>query len=340
MLRRLFSLPAILSTIILSTYAGLEANAQNDHSLVHVKGYQAIIKTIPVLIETAGTIKSAQNAQISAKITGKIAEIPVILGSIVKKGDLLVSISANEISAQLKQSEAQLRQSKRELAREQDLFKKNATTSKKVQLTQDQYTIALAKHEEVKTMLEYTLIHAPFDGVITQKSAHVGDLATVGRPLLFIEDHHHLQVSTDIPESLLLDHFPGEKLKIHIPSAGIMVTGTIAEVAPAIDPASRTAELTIDLPTEKNLRIGQFARVMLPGSSKKSLFVPREAITRKGQLQRVFVINNNTAIMKLVRIGIELDGMVEIISGLTAGDIVTVSTNTPLHNGQSVKVEQ
>lgn len=91
---------------------------------VAVTTAQVEVRPVPALIEVVGTIQAEERATIAAKVTGVITDVPVVLGSRVKKTDLLVAISADEIRAQLNQAAAQLGQAKRNLEREQKLLKK------------------------------------------------------------------------------------------------------------------------------------------------------------------------------------------------------------------------
>lgn len=295
-------------------------------------------KDVPVLLEVVGTLQAVERAAISAKVTGVIIDVPVVLGSRIQKGDLLIAISAEEINARLKQAEAQLRQAERNLAREQKLLKKNATTSETVKSMQDRYRVAKASYLEVKTMLGYTTIKAPFDGVVSAKKVHRGDLAVPGTVLLSIENNKKLQVATAVPESLVQRIRPGDELQVYIPSTDVPTSGTVAEIAPSADPSSRTAPVTIDLPFDERFRSGQFARVMLPGKEQQSLFIPSGAVVAKGQMERVFVVEENRARLRLVRTGMTHNGMVEILSGLKAGEQVIIDNNTLLINGQPVNI--
>lgn len=295
---------------------------------------------VPALVEVVGTLEAVERATIAAKISGTISEIPVVLGSRVEKGDLLVQISARELGAKLKQAEAQLSQAKRNLEREQKLLTKHATTPETVKSMQDQYNLAQATYIEVDTMLGYTSITAPFTGVVTKKQAYVGDLATPGQGLLRIENNTHLQVRTAVPESLVLTIDPGDKLQVTIPAAGVTTQATVAEVAPAADPASRTAPVTLDLPLQEKLRSGQFARVLLPGAVQTGYYIPESAIDASGQLDRVFVVQNNQVYLRLIRKGMQVKGLVEVLSGLEPGEEVVIDKPHPLINGQEVRRAQ
>jgi len=294
---------------------------------------------VPVLIEVAGTLQAAERASIAAKVTGVIARMPVVLGSTVNAGDLLVTISAEEIAARLNQAEAQLAQAKRNLDREQNLLAKNAATPEAVKSLHDQYNIAQAGYREAKTMIGYTTITAPFDGVVTRKNANSGDLATPGAVLLQIENNRTLQVTTAVPESLVLHIRTGDHLAVKVEAAGVVIQGTVSEIAPAVDPSSRTAPVVLDLPASPTLRSGQFARVLLPGKSSQTLLVPSSALVPSGQMDRVFVVEGERARLRLVRTGLSLNGMTEILTGLSAGETVATANNRLLVDGQPVRTQ-
>ncbi len=329
-------------SVLLTATNGLSEEKQHAADLptvaVHVQTVQE--SSSHSQVELVATIQAVQQAAIAAKVTGTITELPVVLGSRVKRGDLLVKISAEEISARLLQAQAQLDQAKRNLAREQKLLKKNATTPETVKSMQDMFAVARASVQEAKAMLGYTAITAPYDGVITKKLANSGDLATPGTPLLQLENDTRLQAVTAIPESLINLLKEGDSLSIQVPSARITVSGTVAEIAPAIDPLSRTAPVKIDIEHNPALRTGQFARVTLPVDPATTLLIPKSAVIPSGQMDKVFVLEKGKAQLRLVRVGSRMDDQVEILSGLSPGDQVILDNNKLLVSGQQVTVSQ
>jgi len=292
----------------------------------------------PSQTEAMGTVQPVDRAAIAAKVTGTIEKMTVVLGSRVNKGDLLVKISAEEISAKVIQAQAQLTQAKRNLDREQKLLKKHAATSESVKSLQDMYRVAEAVYREAETMLGYTEITAPFDGLITRKIANIGDLATPGTPLLQLENNRKLQVVTAVPEGLVLQIKPGDHLSVSIPAANLVLTGTVAEIAPAADPLSRTAPVKINIDTNPNLRSGQFARVALPGNRTDTLFVPASAVNSFGQMDRIFVDRDGKAQLRLVRTGMREGDRIEILAGLNPGDRVITDNNKLLVEGQPLTI--
>ena len=305
-----------------------------------VTASKATKRTASKQVEVVGTVQAVDRAEISAKITGNIIALPVDLGSSVKQGQLLVELSAGEISAQVQQAKAQLEQAKRNLLREENLLNKHAATSESVKSLQDSVRIAEAAYRETHTMLDYARITAPFAGIVTRKFANTGDLATPGKPLLILEEGSNLQVLTDIPEAMIAGIKKGNRLKVAVPSVDLITEGTVSEISPTADPNSRTAPVKLRLPGDDRLRSGQFARVSLAMAEAMTLTVPAEAVVAFGQMERIFVVDDGRAQLRLVRTGAKEDMDVEILSGLAENEMVIVTGNGTLVDGQPVSIRQ
>jgi RND family efflux transporter MFP subunit len=322
----------------------IRAEENSARPLPAVKVRTAQVKTCDCLLQSqvVGTVQAVRQAAIAAKISGVIDKLPVVLGSRVNKGDLLVRIDAQEITARVLQAKAQLAQAQRNLAREEKLLRQHASTPETVKAMRDMLAIAEAGLREAKSMLAYTVIKAPFGGVITKKRANIGDLATPGMPLLNLEDPEHLQVVTAIPESKTRDIKLGKQLPVTLPAASMTVIGTVSELSLAIDPLSRTMPVKIDLPKQANqsLKTGMFARITLPETPVPTIMIPEEAIVPFGQLNKVFIVNRNKAFLRLVRTGVRQNGLVEILAGLEPGEQIVISNNRLLVNGQPLIIGQ
>jgi RND family efflux transporter MFP subunit len=289
-------------------------------------------------VEVVGTVQAVRQAEIAAKIAGNINTITVDLGSRVQQGELLIELSAEEISAQVQQAKAQLEQARRNLAREEKLLKKNAATPQTVKTLRDSARIAEAAYSEATTMQGYSRITAPFSGVITKKIGNAGDLATPGKPLLHMEAEDSLQVLTDIPEALILQIQKGDSLVVSIPAVDLTIRGIVAEVSPIADPSSRSAPIKLQLAPDSRLRSGQFARVTLTTQKTETLTVPVQAVVPFGQMERVFVVDGNIARLRLVRTGAQSKDRFEILSGLTMDETVITEGNRNLVDGQPITI--
>jgi len=328
----------ILTTLPACHRSTDESRETAELPTVSVQTAFVTLQTVANRVEIPGTISPVDSAIISAKVTGTIDNIPVSLGQAVKRGDLLVSVIAGEISAKVLQAQAQLDQAMRDLARERELLTKGASTSETVKALEDRERILQAVVSEAETMLSYTRITAPFDGVITRKLVSEGDLASPGMRLLQIENSSALEVETDIPEILALLVEVGTEVEIIMPGGEWSGRASISELAPGADPISRTFNARIALPDDTPVRSGQFARVRLSGHPVDAILVPASAVTFFGQIERVFTVEGNRADLRIVKTGAVHGDQVEILAGLDSGNVIVVTADQPLVDGQAVEV--
>lgn len=337
--------PLVHGLLLLMLLAGCQGEepAQHERAALPVASIRTTMVTAQphhMVTEVMGSIRAIDQAAIAAKITGTIEEMPVVLGSMVKTGDLLVQISAEEISAKAVQAKTEMEQALRNLEREKNLLKKDAATPESVKTLEEMYRVAQAGYEQAKTMLSYTRITAPFAGVVTAKIANVGDLATPGQPLLHLEDSSRLQVEASVPETLVLGMQLGQQLPVYVPAAHLKLEGKVAEIAPRADPQTRTTTVKLDISALPKLRSGQFARITLPDDNSETIYVPAEAVISFGQMEKVFVIRDNLAHLRFVRTGADLDDRIEILAGLEPGEVIAVTNTSELIDGQPVDIIQ
>lgn len=296
-------------------------------------------ENLATVTEITGTVRPAQRAHLAAKVMGAIEAFPATLGQKVRKGDLLLKISAAEITARVTQAQAQLNVARRDLAREKDLLGKGASTADMVRGLEDRLTMTQAMVREAEVMLGYTKILAPFDGVVARKLANAGDLAAPGMPLLEIEGTADFQIEAAVPDSLASNLAPGTSLAVTIPATQTNFTGTIAEVSSAADAYARSVLAKISVPAGAAVRSGQFARVQLSGSPVRTLLAPAAAVSNLGQMERVFVAGEgNRAVLRLVKTGATRGDRVEVLSGLDDNERVVVNAPAGLREGQPLEV--
>lgn len=331
---------AMVTMILLSGCHGRDDKGRTNESLpvAEVKAVQVSSQSRQRYTEVVGTVRSSQEAMIAVKVTGRIETMHVVLGSSVKRGDLLLRISAGEISAREAQARAEREQAERNLVRERELLEKEAATAEHVKSLEERYKIAEAAHWEAFVMVSYTTVTAPFDGVITAKMASVGDLAIPGTPLLKLEDNTRLQVEAFVPEALISSVHMDDTLTIIFPDEEGEVHGKVVEVSPAADPSSRTATVKLKIDPPDSVRPGQFARVIIPGKRVESLFIPSSSIRIFGQMEQVFVIMDDRAYLRLIRTGEVMEDQTEVLAGLEKGEMVAILSGSSLVDGQQVTI--
>ncbi len=296
-------------------------------------------KERPSSEEVVGTVRAKLRAAIEAKVSARIEALLVAPGQMVKAGDLIAQLDPREIQAKLDQALALRQQATRDLARGRELLDKKITTQADFDAVQARASVAEGAAREMETMLGYTRVVAPFDGIVTRKLADVGDLAAPGKSIVEMEDPSALRFEADVPEALIGHVKLGAKLPVQVAEGAAKIEGTVVEVAPVADAASRTFLVKLDLPTAEGVRSGQFGRVWVPTGETKSIRVPAAAVVMRGQMETVFVVVQNHAQLRIVRTGEHANGKVEILAGLDPGESVVVQGATDLHDGQPVTIK-
>lgn len=188
---------------------------------------------------------------------------------------------------------------------------------------------------------ESSPIRAPVAGTITSFPVSVGSMVAPSVSIAKISNTKNLEINISVaerfvsrievgqPALLTFDSYPGE-----------VFTAKVAEVNPVLDTTSRSmgVKLVLD-PPDNRIKIGMYCRVKLITESKSGVVaIPREAIVNRSGQESVFVVNGNTVENRPISVGITVDNMVEVVSGLTAGNEVVVSGQTLLDSGSKVNV--
>ncbi len=291
----------------------------------------------PELVALPGTVRAADRAVISAKIAGTISDLPWGLGQHVKTGVTLVKLSAPEFAAQTSRARTQLEQAERELARDRSLSERGAGTDEAVRRGTEQVQSAKAALAEAEAMLSYTEIRAPFDGRITARQAYPGDMALPGQMLLTLEGEARFEIEVAVPESFIAHVKLGDAIPVELHNG--RVQASVAEIAAGADAASRSVLVKLHLAADARVSSGQFVRAWFAGPAVKKLRVPRNSVTLFGQMERVFVISEGKAQLRLVRTGSHVGDQLDVLAGLDAGEMIVAAPTAALRDGQPVEVQ-
>ncbi|HSH70720.1 MAG TPA: efflux RND transporter periplasmic adaptor subunit [Deferrisomatales bacterium] len=192
--------------------------------------------------------------------------------------------------------------------------------------------------------LGYGRLTAPYAGLITEKRAEVGMLAAPGVPLLTLEDDSRYLLEVAVAESRVGAVHVGDPVEATIEALGSApLSGRVAEIVPAPDPGSRSYTVKVDLKTDAApaglLRSGLYGKVRFAVGQRQVLLVPRGAVTARGQLVGVFIVDEqNVARLRLIKTGKEVGDRVEVLSGLSDGDRIAVSHIEALSDGAKVSL--
>jgi RND family efflux transporter MFP subunit len=192
---------------------------------------------------------------------------------------------------------------------------------------------ARASADQASTTNSFTRITAPFDGMITEKMADPGNLASPGMPLLRLEDTRGFRLEVRVDESRIGQIRNGDVVPVFIGNETTSIGGTVVEVSRAVDADARAVLVKITLPDVPGLRSGGFGKARFSDTPRRALTIPSSAIVRRGQLTSVFVVDGGVARVRFVN----LSGF-EVLAGLTQAEVVIVSPPADLTDGRRVHV--
>lgn len=200
---------------------------------------------------------------------------------------------------------------------------------------------AKAEVGEAQATLDYARITAPFAGQVTERRIDPGNLASPGMPLLVVEQKGELRVETAVDESRVGSVALGDQAIVEIDTLGRPVTGTVGEIVPAVDVASRAFLVKVDLSeATPGLRPGMFARVAFRVGTRSRLVVPTTAVTSIGALDRVFAVDGQRLRIRMVTLGERQGPWTEVLSGLGPGDRVVAAPTPAVRDGARFHEQQ
>ena len=210
---------------------------------------------------------------------------------------------------------------------------------------QQQLGVSQAQQQQISTMADYSRITAPFSGVITWRYADTGALIQAGTsnagsaPVVKIADISTLRLRLPVPESLAGFVHTGDAATIYVQALNATLTGKIARTTDALDPATRTMQVEVDIPNAKGqLEPGMYAEVSVNiKRSGDALVVPVNAVDRSGSTPVVYVVNAQHKVeRRTVSLGIATASQTEILSGLRDGELVIIANQASYLPGQLV----
>jgi len=327
---------ACLAAVALGSYAGegpaTLASAPVASSIgVQAAGYD-------------GVVEAVRQTVVSAQVPGAVVALPVKSGDRVRAGQVLLRLDARAAEQQAGAAAAQVQAARaaqeaatKEFERQQQLFRNNYISQAALDRAEAQHKSAqaqaaaqLAAAGAARTESGFYTVKAPYDGIVSEVSVVLGDMAMPGRPLLTVYDPAALRVTAAVPQTaaLRLTAASGAVLQAELPGvAAQRITPAHWQVLPALDPATHTMEVRLDLPVGTRAAPGMFARAWLPGSAAEAarFAVPARAVLRRAELTGVYVIGpDGRPLLRQVRLGTASGEQVEVLSGLAASEAVAL----------------
>jgi RND family efflux transporter MFP subunit len=322
---------------------------------------------VPDWVEAVGTLQAAQSSQLASQIMGNIVEMRVKEGDRVRRGEVLAVLEDAQPRAALERAVAAQNAAQQEivavdsdyglakstLKRYQELYDKKSVSPQEFdevkarqqaaaarsQLAQAGLAQAQAALAQAQTTLAYTRVRAPFDGVVTEKRADPGTLASPGMPLLTVEDQRRFRLEASVNEADIHLVTLGQTVTVTLDSLPqTQFSGRVAQIVPAADPASRSFVVKIEIPADTRLRSGLFGRAHIARGQRQAIVVPRTAVVERGQLQGVYVLSADQSLtLRYVTLGKPVGEQVEVLSGLESGERLAAAPSDRELEGKRVE---
>jgi membrane fusion protein (multidrug efflux system) len=293
---------------------------------------------VPMSESAVGTIRAVHETTLASRILARVLEVNLKAGQAVRAEQVLVRLDDADVRARLQQAKAavaaaeaahaqavideeRLREIVKTGAASRQEYEKAALALKSTaaDVTRFKETV-----NEVQAMLDYATVKSPMDGIVIDKKVDVGDTVMPGQVLLTLFDPKRMQLIASVRESLAHQLQVGQSISVKIDLLNKLCSGTVSEIVPEAQSASRSFQVKVTGPCPAGIYTGMFGRILIPLEEEQVLVIPQRAVKHVGQLELVEVIDNGQPGMRAIRSGRLLGENVEVLSGLREGERVVM----------------
>lgn len=303
---------------------------------------------LPLSESAVGTIRAVHETSLGSKLLARVIEVNLKAGQKVHTGDVLVRLDDSDLRAKLQQAKAAVNSAEaihtQAVADEQRYSQlvKSKTVSQQdydkslmtLRSTEADLLRARENVNEVQATLDWATIRSPIDGTVIDKKVDVGDMVTPGQMLVTLFDPTRMQLVASVRESLTRRLQVGQDIGVQIEGLNKQCSGTISEIVPEAQSASRSFQVKVTGPCPTGIYSGMFGRILIPLHEEEVLVIPRQAVREVGQLELVEVAENGRLTRRTIRTGRTFGDDIEVLSGLREGEQVVLAATS--ESGQEV----
>ena len=306
---------------------------------VPVEVAQPFRTDINAIYAATATITSDNDAPVVARVAGEVVELAVEEGDYVAAGEVLARLDGERARLEMLAAKANLKQARTEYERNMDLHERGLISASRFDSLQYQLEALEAAYDLKKLNYEYSIIRAPIAGVVATREIKPGQHLAANDVAFRITDTSELVAYLQIPQAELPKFAAGHEASIEVASVpGEAFAATIARISPTIDTRNGTFRATAVIDNAAgDLAPGMFGRFTIAYEEHTdALVVPANALLDEDDESAVYVVNDGEVVRRLVETGVQTDGMVEILSGLTEDDVIVVVGHSSLRDGSKV----
>jgi len=295
-----------------------------------------------------GRARSAQEVDLSFDVSGTLVERPVAIGSMVEKGELIARLDPRDFQANVRATEADARTAKRNFERGSELLKTDFISEAEYDRLEAQVDITQANLDLAKKALTDSEIYAPFAGVIVTLSVENFQSVRAKSPIARLLGLEMVEMVVNVSESQITNVHHIETIEVEFDALpGVRLPATITEIGREASMTTRTFPITLSMKQPKGTQVlagmagTAYATATLSAEEASGYVIPVGALIGEatGNVSKVWVVDpSNTVRSREVTVGRVTPGGVQIVEGLTAGDIIATAGVHTLTEGQQVLI--
>lgn len=282
-----------------------------------------------------GTVQAVNRATLSAQTSGRIVELPYDVNDYVPKGAVVARLTDVEQGAAARSAMAQVRSAQAAYRDAEAQYQRIAAVYARRLVSKAQYDQTRASADSAKAALDaarqnfraaqqsqdYTVVRAPYAGIVTQRFVQVGEAVRPGQPLIAGISLNQLRVEAQVPQSDVAAIRRYARGWLVLDGGARRIEATRVIVFPYADPATHTFTVRLELPpADTSLNPGEVVRVAFMVGARPRLMIPESALLRRGEITGVYVVHGDQVALRQIRLGHRFGGEVEVISGLVPGE--------------------
>lgn len=310
---------------------------------IPVKVASVTSRLVEINIIKTGQLAPFKEAGVLTTSAGILKQLPFQLGDQVQQNQVLAIMDNQALQLDLQKSEANVAKLKTDLATYAELLGGKAATQERVNGIKQDYENAFNQSQQIRKQIEDASIKAPISGIISSKNMEQGEFAPAGTEVATIVNLSKAKVLVNLTETEIYSVNLGDMVKITTDVyPGKILEGRISFISPQADPTHNyVVEIMINNTQQSMLRSGTFVDAdFFKKTSQQALLIPREAIIESIQSPAVYVVVKNRVHQKEIRVGREISGMVEVLSGLQNSEQVVVSGQINLKEGTEINISK
>jgi RND family efflux transporter MFP subunit len=281
---------------------------------------------LPNIHPLTGKVEAVNQATMTAQTSGRIAELYFDVNDVVSKGEVLARLRSEPQKAELDVAEAEHERAQAEFNRINDLYERKLVALAMLDQARATLKTAEARLNSARESFDYTVIRAPYSGIVTKRHVEIGESVRPGSPLVSGIALNELRIAVDVPQSLVDAVRANKKAYVDI-APGKRIDASKITVFPYADELSHGFTARIDLPRGvEGLYPGMLVTVNFIAGETMSLVVPAQSVVNRGEVQAVYVQRKDGGVaMRQVRLGRLLENnRREIHAGVAEGELVFV----------------